>query len=125
VRDDDVRSACFYALDVLQAQHGPELAYSALAGGFRFRGRPVPFLNRAYGIYRAANVQRGRAALSISSAFAQKRYQDEGTPDGVLGTSSSAGTSSGRSSSGSIRRSSAAPSCPPTAIAARYACSTC
>jgi putative restriction endonuclease len=84
VRDDDVRSSCFAALDVLQAQHGPELPYAALAEGFNFRGRKVPFLNRAYGIYRAADVQRGPAALSINSAFAQKRYQDEGTADGVL-----------------------------------------
>jgi putative restriction endonuclease len=84
VRDDDMRSSCFAALDVLQAQHGPELPYAALATGFVFRGRRVPFLNRAYGIYRAADVQRGPAALSINSAFAQKRYQDEGTADGVL-----------------------------------------
>lgn len=83
-RDDDVRAACFAALDVLQAQHGPELPYAALALGFNFRGAKVPFLNRAYGIYRAANVQRGPAALSVNSAFAQKRYQDEGTTDGVL-----------------------------------------
>jgi putative restriction endonuclease len=83
VRDDDVRSSCFAALDVLQAQHGPELPYAVLARGFSFRGRDVPFLNRAFGIYRAA-VQRGPAALSINSAFAQKRYQDEGTEDGVL-----------------------------------------
>lgn len=83
-RDDDVRSACFYWLDVLQAKHGPEIPFVALAEGFPFRGRTVPFLNRAFGIYRAANVQRGRAALSINSAFTQKRYQDEGTPDGVL-----------------------------------------
>ena len=84
MRDDDVRSSCFAALDVLQAQHGPELPYAALAAGFAFRRRRVPFLNRAYGIYRAADVQRGPAALSINSAFAQKRYQDEGTADGVL-----------------------------------------
>ena len=84
MRDDDVRSSCFAALDVLQAQHGPELPWSALAAGFAFRGRRVPFLNRAYGIYRAADVQRGPAALTINSAFAQKRYQDEGTIDGVL-----------------------------------------
>jgi putative restriction endonuclease len=83
VRDDDVRAACFAALDVLQAQHGPELSHHALAAGFNFRGTRVPFLNRAFGIYRAA-VQRGPAALSINSAFAQKRYQDVGTPDGVL-----------------------------------------
>ena len=84
VRDDDVRSACFAALDVLQAQHGPALPFAALAAGFAFRGKRVPFLNRAYGIYRAATVQRGPAALSLNSAFAQKRYQDAGTPDGVL-----------------------------------------
>jgi putative restriction endonuclease len=83
VRDDDVRASCFAALDVLQAQYGPELPYARLVQGFSFRGRDVPFLNRAYGIYRAA-VQRGPAALSINSAFAQRRYQDEGTSDGVL-----------------------------------------
>jgi putative restriction endonuclease len=83
VRDDDVRSSCFAALDVLQARYGRELPYSELARGFAFRGRRVPFFNRAFGIYRAS-VQRGPAALSISSAFAQRRYQDEGTADGVL-----------------------------------------
>jgi hypothetical protein len=83
VRDDDVRQSCFLALSVLQAQYGPELPYAALAGGFSFRGRKVPFFNRAYGIYRAS-VQRGPAALSLNSAFAQKRYQDEGTDDGIL-----------------------------------------
>jgi putative restriction endonuclease len=57
--------------------------YPALVAGFNFRGTRIPFLNRAFGIYRAA-VQRGPAALSINSAFAQKRYQDEGTADGVL-----------------------------------------
>jgi putative restriction endonuclease len=83
VRDDDVRSSCFASLDVLQATYGPELPYAVLAAGFSFRGRKVPFLNRAYGIYRAT-AQRGPAALSLNSAFAQKRYQDEGTQDGVL-----------------------------------------
>lgn len=83
MRDDDVRSSAFAALDVLQAQYGPELPHEALRAGFSFRGRKVPFLNRGYGIYRAT-VQRGPAALSINSAFAQKRYQDEGTDDGVL-----------------------------------------
>jgi putative restriction endonuclease len=82
MRDDDVRASCFAALDVLQAQYGPELPYTALAQGFNFRGRRIPFLNRAYGIYRAS-IQRGPAALSINSAFAQKRYQDTGTENGV------------------------------------------
>jgi putative restriction endonuclease len=82
VRDDDVRASCFAALDVLQAKLGPELPYTALSTGFAFRGRKVPFLNRAYGIYRAT-AQQGPAALSINSAFAQKRYQDTGTDDGV------------------------------------------
>jgi putative restriction endonuclease len=84
VRDDDVRSSCFAALDVLQAKWGPDVPYGALLEGFNFRGRKVPFLNRAYGIYRAADAQRGPAALSVNSSFRQDRYQDEQTPDGVL-----------------------------------------
>src|SRR6185437_13828747 len=83
MRDDDVRSSCFAVLDVLQAKYGAELPYGALSEGFSFRGLRVPFFNRAFGIY-CASVQRGRAALSITSAYAQKRYQDEGTVDGVL-----------------------------------------
>ena len=82
-RDDDVRSSCFASLDVLQARCGSDIPWSALAEGFNFRGRRVPFLNRAYGIYRAAGAQRGPAALSINSSFSQKRYQDEDTPEGV------------------------------------------
>jgi putative restriction endonuclease len=84
MRDDDVRSACFAALDVLQAKWGADVPYAALAEGFNFRGRRVPFLNRAYGIYRAAAAQRGPAALSANSSYKQDRYQDEQTPDGVL-----------------------------------------
>jgi putative restriction endonuclease len=83
VDDAEIRSRCFAALDVLQAQYGPEIPYAALAAGFSFGGARVPFLNRGYGIYRAT-VQRGPAALSINSAFAQRRYQDLGTVDGVL-----------------------------------------
>ena len=84
MRDDDVRSACFAALDVLQAKWGPDVPYAALAEGFNFRGKRVPFLNRAYGIYRAADAQRGPAALSVNSSYKQDRYRDEQTPDGVL-----------------------------------------
>jgi len=84
VRDDDVRSACFAALDVLQAKWGADVPYEALRDGFNFRGRRVPFLNRAYGIYRAAGAQRGAAALSVNSSPKQIRYRDEQTPDGVL-----------------------------------------
>src|SRR3990170_862028 len=84
MRDDDVRASCFAALDVLQAKWGVDIPYSALVQGFSFRGRRVPFLNRAYGIYRAGDVQRGPAALSVNSSFAQRRYQDEETPDGIL-----------------------------------------
>ena len=83
-RDDDVRARCFAALDVLQATWGPDIPYTALVEGFNFGGRRVPFLNRAYGIYRAAQAQRGPAALSVNSSFAQRRYQDEETPDGIL-----------------------------------------
>lgn len=84
MRDDDVRSSCFAALDVLLAKHGPDVPYAALAEGFNFRGRRIPFLNRAYGIYRAAEAQRGPAALSLNSSFSQQRYKDEETPDGVI-----------------------------------------
>ena len=44
--------------------------------------RPVP--QPAYGIFRAADAQRGPAALSVNSSPKQIRYQDEQTPDGVL-----------------------------------------
>lgn len=83
-RDDDVRAACFASLDVLQAKWGPDIPYRSLAEGFNFRGRKVPFLNRAYGIYRAADAQRGPAALSVNSSLSQQRYSDEETPDGIL-----------------------------------------
>lgn len=83
MRDDEVRSACFAALDVLQAKWGADVPYAVLAEGFNFRGRKVPFLNRAYGIYRA-RVQRGPAALSVNSSPKQIRYRDEQTDEGVL-----------------------------------------
>jgi putative restriction endonuclease len=81
-RDDDVRSACFAALDVLQAKSGPDVPYSELARGFSFRGSRIPFLNKGYGIYRA-RAQRGEAALSVNSSFVQRRYQDEEVPEGI------------------------------------------
>lgn len=83
-RDDDVRAACFAALDVLVASHGPDIPWTdGLSRGFNFRGKRVPFLNRAYGIFRAG-AQRGPAALSINSAHASTRYEDEETDDGFL-----------------------------------------
>ena len=83
VRDDDVRSSCFAALDVLCAKHGLELPYvGALDQGFAFRGRRVPFLNYQKGIYRAA-AQRGPAALSVNTSY-RSPYDDEETPDGFL-----------------------------------------
>jgi putative restriction endonuclease len=84
VRDDDVRSACFAALDVLQATWGADVPYEALREGFNFRGRRVPFLSRGFGIYRSREAQRGPAALSVNSSFKQDRYRDEQTPEGVL-----------------------------------------
>jgi putative restriction endonuclease len=83
VRDDDVRSSCFAALDVLCAKHGPELPYvGGLDQGFAFRGRRVPFLNYQKGIYRAA-AQRGPAALSVNTSY-KSPYDDIETPDGFL-----------------------------------------
>jgi putative restriction endonuclease len=84
MRDDEVRAALFAALDVLQARCGPDVPRGELSQGFSFRGRRIPFLNPAYGIYRAKEAQRGPAALSINSSFAQRRYRDEETPEGVL-----------------------------------------
>jgi hypothetical protein len=43
-----------------------------------------PFLNRSYGIHRAAGVQRGPAARSVNSSPKQIRNQDEQTLDGLL-----------------------------------------
>ena len=84
MRDDDVRSACFAALDVLQATWGADVPYEALREGFNFRGRRVPFPSRGFGIYRSREAQRGPAALSVNSSFKQDRYRDEQTPEGVL-----------------------------------------
>src|SRR5437667_5785043 len=82
-RDEDVRTSCFAALDVLRAQFGDELPYKGgLDRGFAFRGRRVPFLNYQKGIYKAA-VQRGPAALSIQTS-AKSPYGDEAMEGGVL-----------------------------------------
>ena len=82
-RDEDVRTACFLALDVLQAKFGDEVPYKhGLDQGFAFRGRRVPFLNLQKGIYKAA-AQRGPAALSIQTS-AKTPYDDAATDDGFL-----------------------------------------
>jgi putative restriction endonuclease len=81
VRDDDVRSSCLASLDVLCARFGEEVPYpTALAPGFNFRGRRVPFLSTQKGIYRAA-VQRGPAALSIQTSW-KSPYGDAETESG-------------------------------------------
>lgn len=82
-RDDDVRAACFLALDALRAQFGDDLPYKdALDRGFSFGGRRIPFLNYQKGIYRAA-AQRGGAALSVNTSH-DSPYDDEETEDGFL-----------------------------------------
>ncbi len=82
-RDEHLRMACFLALDVLQATWGADIPYAELEKGFAYVGTRVPFLNRAYGIYRA-RAQRGPAALSLNSSYLQHRYQDEETSDGIV-----------------------------------------
>ena len=78
-RDDDVRSSCFAALDVLCAKHGIEVPYDGgLDQGFNFRGDRVPFLNQQKGIFRA-RAQRGLAALSVQTS-AKCPYADAMTP---------------------------------------------
>ncbi len=82
-RDEHIRASCFGRLAVLQAQYGEELPFEgALAPGFTFAGRRVPFLNRQKGIYRAA-IQRGPAALSIQTS-ANSPYGDEETDLGFF-----------------------------------------
>ena len=83
-RDDDVRTACFLALDVLRARFGDELPYrGALDQGFRYSERRIPFMTPMRGIYRAARVQQGPAALSINTSF-RSPYNDEQTDEGFL-----------------------------------------
>jgi putative restriction endonuclease len=83
VRDDDLRSSCIASLEVLSAQFGEEIPYpGALAEGFAYRGRRVPFLSTQKGIYRAA-AQRGPAALSIQTSW-KSPYGDAVTDVGYL-----------------------------------------
>jgi putative restriction endonuclease len=82
-RDDELRAACFLALDALRAQFGEELPHvGAVALGFNFAGRRVPFLNYQKGIFRAA-AQRGPAALSIFTSSSSP-YDDAETSDGFV-----------------------------------------
>jgi putative restriction endonuclease len=83
VRDEDVRSSCWAALQVLSAQFGEEIPYQGgFDRGFSYRGQRVPFLNRQKGIYRAA-IQRGPAALAIQTS-AKSPYGDQLTPEGLV-----------------------------------------
>jgi putative restriction endonuclease len=83
VRDDELRAVCFRSLDALRAQHGDELPYrGALAEGFVWRNRRVPFLSTQKGIFRAA-VQTGPAALAVQTS-ANSPYTDVETDDGFL-----------------------------------------
>jgi putative restriction endonuclease len=81
--DEDVRTSCFLALDVLRATFGDAIPYrSGLDAGFAFRGERVPFLNPQKGIHRA-RVQRGPAALAIVTSF-RSPYADEETDLGLV-----------------------------------------
>lgn len=83
MRDDDVRTSCRAALEVLVAEFGEDIPYAGgLDRGFAYRGRRVPFLNYQKGIYRAA-AQRGPAALSILTS-SKSPYDDRVTPDGLV-----------------------------------------
>ena len=83
MRDEDVRSSCWAALEVLAAQFGDDIPYKGgLDQGFNFRGRRVPFLNYQQGIYRAA-AQRGPAALSILTSH-KSPYDDKVTSEGLV-----------------------------------------
>jgi putative restriction endonuclease len=80
-RDDDVRTSCRLALDVLCATFGDDLPYlGGLRSGFAFRGQRVPFLSPQKGIFRAT-AQRGPAALSINTS-SNSPYDDEPVENG-------------------------------------------
>lgn len=83
-RDDEVRAACFLALDALRAQFGDELPYKGgLDRGFTARGVPrIPFLSHMKGIYRA-RAQNGYAALSILTSY-KHPYGDAVVDEGFL-----------------------------------------
>ncbi len=81
--DDALRTACFSALDVLQAEFGEDIPYrSGLDRGFAFRGTRVPFLNLQKGIYRAA-AQTGPEVLAVQTS-ASSPYEDAQTETGFL-----------------------------------------
>jgi putative restriction endonuclease len=83
MRDEDVRTSCFSALDVLRAEFGDDIPYrGGLDRGFAFRGTRVPFMNIQKGIHRAA-AQRGPAALSVQTSW-NSPYDDEETELGFL-----------------------------------------
>jgi putative restriction endonuclease len=82
-RDEELRAACFLALDVLRAQYGDEMPYhGVLDQGFTLGSQRIAFLTRMRGIYRARQ-QRGPAALSVNTSF-NSPYNDEATDDGFL-----------------------------------------
>jgi putative restriction endonuclease len=82
-RDDELRAACFLALDALRAQFGDEMPYrGVLEKGFGFGSGRVAFLTPMRGIYRARQ-QTGPAALSVNTSF-ESPYNDETTDDGFL-----------------------------------------
>ncbi len=82
-RDDDLRAACFLALNSLRREFGEDLpSKSGLDRGFPFQGRNVRFMTRAKGIHRSA-LQRGPAALSITTSF-KRPYDDERVADELV-----------------------------------------
>lgn len=83
MRDDDIRSSCFAALEVLSAQYGEEIPYpGVLSHGFSFRGGKIPFLSTQKGIYRAA-AQSGPAALAVQTSW-KSPYGDTATDAGYV-----------------------------------------
>lgn len=80
-RDEQLRVACFLALDAMRERCGDDLPLAELVVGFTFEGERVPFKNRQKGIYHAGR-QRGSAALSISTSTNHPYAADEETDDG-------------------------------------------
>lgn len=80
-RDEQLRVACFLALDAMRDRCGEDLPLAELQCGFTFEGRRVPFKHPQKGIYRVARVG-GSAALSIATSSSRPYAADEETDDG-------------------------------------------
>ncbi len=82
-----IRKTAFDELARLVAHHGEALPWDVIDQGFRFRGTPMRFANRARGIFKPKAMP-GGAALSIKTTVPREgrvaRYDDLTSDEGFL-----------------------------------------